>query len=423
VDVGGRKLKKFLVLILSYLSILLLAAHYVEIESVSSTGVILSVKPYYDAVEKPRVYLYSPTGFIKAKNIEDNLYEFKDGKYSWVIPIVYGKDTLNHTITGVVSDVILDIREYKKSINLKVYTDTRNLNLVIKVETDYIVSDAKVDDIPLNIVKIADGYLLITDKRRKEFQNNLNITFLMKNGKKKQLNYNLFTLNGFTTYLRGDFTPYVKTIIGTHVVQRGETLWEIANKYGVRTADLQIINNLEDPNKIYSGMKLKIGTVQFLEGLTTIVVNLYTSRLAVYYSEKLVKEFPVAIGRSDATPPGIYWILDKQVDPALYWYGEYIPPRSPVNGLGTRFLQFSDPSFGIHGTTKPWEVGRRISHGCIRMFNFDVETLDAFVDLGSPVIVIKDDRELPDNLSDLPEFITFKNNLLSKKNEESQTVR
>jgi len=150
VDVGGRKLKKFLVLILSYLSILSLAAHYVEIESVSSTGVILSVKPNYDAVEKPRVYLYSPTGFIKAKNIEDNLYEFKDGKYSWVIPIVYGKDTLNHTITGVVSDVILDIREYKKSINLKVYTDTRNLNLVIKVETDYIVSDAKVDDIPLN---------------------------------------------------------------------------------------------------------------------------------------------------------------------------------------------------------------------------------------------------------------------------------
>jgi len=417
-DFGGHKLRKFVVIFLILLICIIgFTAHYVEIETVTSTDVILSVTPYYDAIEKPRVYLYTPTGFIKAKNIKDNLYEFKDGMYSWVIPIVYGRDTLNHTITGVVSDVVLNLQEYKKSINLKVFTDPDNLTLIIKVETDYKIFDAKIDNISLDIIKISNGYLLVTDKKRKEYNNNLIITITMKNGKKKKVNYNLFTLNGFTTYLRGDFTPYVTNIIGMHTVKSGETLWEIANKYGVRTADLQIINKLDDPNKIYSGMKLKIGTVQFLEGLTTIVVNLYTSRLAVYYSGKLVKEFPVSIGRSDATPPGIYWILDKQIDPALYWYGEYIPPRSPINGLGTRFLQFSNPSFGIHGTTKPWEIGRKISHGCIRMFNFDVETLDSFADLGSPVIVIKDDKDFPENLTDLPEFLAFKENLASKSDE------
>jgi lipoprotein-anchoring transpeptidase ErfK/SrfK len=417
-DFGGYKLRKFVLLFLILLiGIVGFAAHYVEIETVTSTDVILSVKSYYDSEENPRVYLYTPTGFIKAKNIENNLYEFKDGKYSWVIPIVYGKDTMGHTITGVVSEVVLNLEEFKKLVNLKVFTDPNNLNLVIKVETDYKIFDAKIDNIPLNIIKISNGYLLITDKKRKEFNNNLDITLTIKNGKKKKVNYNLFTLNGFTTYLRGDFTPYVVNIIGIHVVKKGEILWEIANKYGVRTADLQIINDIEDPNKIYPGMRLKIGTVQFLEGLTTIVVNLYTSRLAVYYSNKLVKEFPVAIGRSDATPPGIYWILDKQIDPALYWFGEYIPPRSPINGLGTRFLQFSDPSFGIHGTTKPWEIGKKTSHGCIRMFNFDVETIDSFVDLGSPVIIIKDDRDFPEDLNNLPEFLAFKQNLASKSEE------
>ncbi|SHH44133.1 L,D-transpeptidase family protein [Thermosipho atlanticus] len=408
-------MKKILSLIFLYIFLITFGAHYVEIETVTSTEVLLSVTPYYEPSISPKVYLYTPTGFIIARKAGNNLYEFRDGNYSWVIPIVYGKNNLNQIVTGVVSNVILDLREYKKSINLKVYTDPESKSLVAKVETEYTIVKAKVDDIRLDVIKTSEGYLLITKKPRKEFRNQLIITIRLKNGKEKKVEYNLFTLNGFTTYLRGDFTPYITNIFGTHTVKKGEILWEIANKYGVRTADLQIINKLEDPNKIYPGMKLKIGTVQFLEGLTTVVVNLSTSRLAVYYAGKLVKIFPVAIGRSDATPPGIYWILDKQIDPALYWYGEYIPPRSPINGLGTRFLQFSNPTYGIHGTTKPWEIGRRISHGCIRMFNFDVETLDAFVNLGSPVIVIKEYKNFPDNLSDLPEFTAFKEKMLLTK--------
>ncbi|MBO8160718.1 MAG: L,D-transpeptidase family protein [Thermosipho sp. (in: Bacteria)] len=407
-------MKRIVLLFFVNIVVYILAGHYVEINTVTSTGVTLEVKPVYDAINAPKVYIYSPTGFTIARKKGDSLYEFEDGNYTWVIPIVYGKNILGQTVVGVLPKPILDLNEYKKSIDLKVYTDPDNLSLVIKVETVYEILDAKIDDIPLDVIKTSEGYILYSEKRRKEYRNHLYITLNIE-GKKRIVTYDLFTMNGFTTYLRGDFTPYITNIITTHTVSRGETLWEIANKYGVRTADLQIINKLDDPNKIYSGMKLKIGTVQFLEGLTTVVINLSTSRLAVYYAGKLVKIFPVSIGRSDATPPGIYWILDKQVDPALYWYGEYIPPKSPINGLGTRFLQFSDPWFGIHGTTKPWEIGRRISHGCIRMFNLDVEALDAFVDLGSPVIVIKKYKEFPEELIDLPEFAIFKKDISNMK--------
>lgn len=408
-------MKKIITILFLNVILLLQAAHLVEVDTVTSTKVVLLVKPYYEAVEQPKVYLYGPTGFIRAKYKGNDLYEFEDGSFKWIIPIVYGKNKFGQIVTGLLSDTVVDLYQYKRNISIKVLTDPNDLSITVKIDTGYELVSGEIDGKKMILIKTQTGYLLYTKEKRKEYRNNLILKIRLPNKKEKVISYDLFTLNGFTTHLRGDFTPYIVKNITTHVVKSGETLWEIAQKYGVRTADLQIINKLDNPNKIYSGMKLKIGTVQFMEGLTTVVVNLATSRLAVYYAGKLVKVFPVAIGRSDSMPPGIYWILKKEIDPALYWYGEYIPPRSPINGLGTRFLQLSNPKYGIHGTTKPWEIGRRISHGCIRMFNFDVEALDAFVDLGSPVIVIKSPKDFSDDISDIPEFLSLKEKI---KNQE-----
>ena len=168
--------------------------------------------------------------------------------------------------------------------------------------------------------------------------------------------------------------------------------------YGLRVADLEIVNNIEDGSKILAGSTLKLARVKFKESITTVVINVATARIAVYYDGTIVKQFPAAIGRSDATPLGRYTIIKKEIDPALYWFGEYIPPRSPINGLGTRYLQLSNPTYGIHGTTKPWEIGKRISHGCIRMLNQDVESLDAFIDIGTHVIVVKNFEPFPEQL-------------------------
>ncbi|ANQ54006.1 hypothetical protein BG95_06195 [Thermosipho sp. 1063] len=413
-------MKKIYMILYLFLTVLLFSAHYVEVHTVTATGIVLSITPYYSAVKAPKVYIYGPTGFVRAENIGNNIYEFEDGKFSWIVPIIFGENRFGQIVTGVLPTPIIDVYQYKKNVSVKVLTNPKDLSLTVKVDTDYDVVSGDIDGDKMILIKSDSGYILYTDKKRKEHQNILKITVKLDGKKSKDVTYKLFTLNGFTTYLRGDFTPYVFNKITTHVVKKGETLWEIAKKYGVRTADLQIINELDDPNKIYAGMRLDIGKVQFTEGLTSIVVNLATSRLAVYYAGKLVKIFPVAIGRSDSMPPGIYWIFDKQIDPALYWFGEYIPPRSPINGLGTRFLQLSNPKYGIHGTTKPWEIGRRISHGCVRMFNRDVETLDSFVDLGSPVFVVKNFKDFPENLSNIPEFVKFKIQTKKIKNREDK---
>jgi lipoprotein-anchoring transpeptidase ErfK/SrfK len=54
--------------------------------------------------------------------------------------------------------------------------------------------------------------------------------------------------------------------------------------------------------------------------------------------------------------------------------------------LGTRRLDLGD-GYGIHGTDEPESVGHSVSHGCIRMYNSDVETLYPMVPIGTPVFI------------------------------------
>jgi hypothetical protein len=53
--------------------------------------------------------------------------------------------------------------------------------------------------------------------------------------------------------------------------------------------------------------------------------------------------------------------------------------------LGTRWLGLSLKGFGIHGTNVPSSIGRKASHGCIRMRNRDIEELFELIQVGSVV--------------------------------------
>ena len=49
------------------------------------------------------------------------------------------------------------------------------------------------------------------------------------------------------------------------------------------------------------------------------------------------------------------------------WVGTVVPP-GPDNPLGEYALYLGWPTYLIHGTNKPYGVGRRVSRGCIRMY-------------------------------------------------------
>ncbi len=132
------------------------------------------------------------------------------------------------------------------------------------------------------------------------------------------------------------------------------------------------------PNKY----KLKTGAGNL------VVLNLAELRLYLLKRDKgrlNVTTFPVGIGREGFdTPEGMFRIIEKLKDPVWIipasFRDEYqelpdIVPPGPENPLGQYALRLSNPLYLLHGTNKPLGVGRRVSHGCLRMYPADIEKL------------------------------------------------
>ncbi len=60
----------------------------------------------------------------------------------------------------------------------------------------------------------------------------------------------------------------------------------------------------------------------------------------------------------------------------------------PENPLGTRAIYLSLPGYLLHGTNKPWGVGMRVSHGCIRLYPEGIESLFDLIEKNEKVEII-----------------------------------
>jgi len=122
-------------------------------------------------------------------------------------------------------------------------------------------------------------------------------------------------------------------------------------------------------------------------GTRRIVVSLPDRRLALVEDGRVLKIYPVAVGApASPSPSGEFKIAHRIPHPTYYAPGIVIPPGK-ANPLGTRWLGLSVRGYGIHGTNEPHSIGRRASHGCIRMRNRDVEELFELVRAGDVVEV------------------------------------
>ncbi len=110
-----------------------------------------------------------------------------------------------------------------------------------------------------------------------------------------------------------------------------------------------------------------------------IEVNLPAFELALYRGNELLRRFRVGIGlKSWPVPPGL------RVAREIVWNPEWVPPNSPwatpelVRRLRARgeVLGRMKISLGgeilIHGTSRRSDLGRLVSHGCLRMLNRDL---------------------------------------------------
>ncbi len=125
-----------------------------------------------------------------------------------------------------------------------------------------------------------------------------------------------------------------------------------------------------------------------------IVVSLQDRKLALLKGDKVIKIWDTAVGaESTPSPSGVYSIAILLSQPTYYHSGKVVPP-GPSNPLGTRWLGLSIRGFGIHGTNAPGSIGRKASHGCIRMQNRDVEELFTLVKIGDIVEIYSESNFL-----------------------------
>ena len=67
-----------------------------------------------------------------------------------------------------------------------------------------------------------------------------------------------------------------------------------------------------------------------------------------------------------------------------------VVPPGPENPLGSHALRLSTRTILIHGTNRPFGVGRRVSHGCIRLYEDDIRRLFRIVEIGTPVAIVRE---------------------------------
>jgi L,D-transpeptidase ErfK/SrfK len=189
------------------------------------------------------------------------------------------------------------------------------------------------------------------------------------------------------------------------VIKNDKTLIEIARYIDTGYNEIVEANKGIDPWIPGKGTRVVLPTSWLLPELIDngIIINLAELRLYYFFAiegSRYVKTYPLGTGRQGfKTPTGSYHITFKTRDPV--WkvpevsrkenpeLPRYVYP-GPDNPLGGFWLQLSIGTYGIHGTNKPYGIGRSVSQGCIRLYPEDIKDLYSYVRPGTAVKIINE---------------------------------
>ncbi len=186
-----------------------------------------------------------------------------------------------------------------------------------------------------------------------------------------------------------------------------DTLVDLAREFKLGFTELVAANPGVDPWIPGDGRIIVLPTGHLLPGAPRegMVLNLIDQRLYFFRpKDGSVESYPIGTGR-DAwdTPLGRTKVVRKKRNP--YWYvpksirkedpdlPKVVPP-GPNNPLGKFAIYLGWPGYLVHGTNNPWGVGRRVSHGCIRLYPEDIKALFPRVPVGTPVTVVSQEIKI-----------------------------
>ena len=194
--------------------------------------------------------------------------------------------------------------------------------------------------------------------------------------------------------------------LSSYEIKQDENLLTIARHFNLGYVELIAALPNIDPWQPEPNTVIQLPTLHIIPDAEKrgVVINLGDFRLYWFSDadktlpENNVESWPIAIAREGfATPLGKTQVVKLRDNPS--WMPTqsarhenpvlpFIVPPGPTNPLGRLAINLGFHNIIIHGTNKPWGIGRRVSRGCIRMYPEDIAQLYQRVKIGTPVAII-----------------------------------
>ncbi len=199
-----------------------------------------------------------------------------------------------------------------------------------------------------------------------------------------------------------DIVGEVREIVARHE----DTLLDLARANGLGFVETVTANKGMDPWLPGDGARIVLPTAHILPAgpRDGILLNLIDQRIYFFPPDgKPIQTYAIGTGQEAwNTPVGNTKIMRKKRNPT--WYVPQsirkeqpelpaVVRPGPDNPLGRHAMYLGWNSYLIHGTNSPWGVGRRVSHGCIRMYPEGIEKLFPQVSVGTPVTVVSQEAK------------------------------
>ena len=201
----------------------------------------------------------------------------------------------------------------------------------------------------------------------------------------------------------GSKTAY-PTMIGRVLRYRArheDTLIHLPRRFNIGYTELRAANPYVDPWLPGEGTEILIPTAHIVPQAAHrgLVLNLADQRLYHFRPDgRTVVSYPVGIGREGwSTPTGRTRVVRKRERPTWYVPKSIraerpdlpaVVPPGPDNPLGLHALYLGWAAYLLHGTNRPYGIGRRASHGCVRLYPEDIARLYRDIAVGTPVTVV-----------------------------------
>lgn len=194
---------------------------------------------------------------------------------------------------------------------------------------------------------------------------------------------------------------YDKDYVGKMEMYRAkyeDTLVHLARKYGLGFVEMRAANPTLDPWIPGEGARVVLPTQSLLPDAPRegIVINLPEMKLYLYQTPgEAPLVYSISPGREGLnTPVGTTTVVSKRENPTWTPTARMLKedptlkpfyPAGPDNPMGTHALYVGFPDIRIHGTNKPYAIGRRASSGCIRMYPEAIKDIYPRVPVGTKV--------------------------------------